>query len=193
MTVRLAAPCLLAAFLGCATVPEGPPLRMTEMPAEPPPKGGEFTAMGEIQYVGPGGPRSAAYGAWRIVGPTVNVAYTGGGTWAGSLDGRTVSLQAAPGRLTGAGVDLFLYQEGDVTTVRGIWFQRSVWLTVSSARLNGHSAGAPGIELTRESPSVWNGIAGAGIPASLVLKGEAARFPAVPAPQFHLALMAALP
>ncbi len=187
-------PLVLAVLAGCATAPAGPPLRMTDMPAQPPPQAGEFTALGEVLYVGPGGNRSAAYGAWRVVGPSVNITYTGNDVWAGNLDGRNVSLTAAPGRLTGAGVDLYLIREGDEVTIRGLWFQRSVWIVMSATHLQGHTtARGPGFEMKRVSPTFMSGAAGGAGSASLEMRGQAAQFPDVIAPHFHLALLAALP
>ena len=187
-------PAFLAALVACASTPAGPPLRMTDMPDEPPAQTGEFAAMGELLYVGPGGDRSAAYSAWRVVGPKVNITYTGKNVWAGNLDARNVSLTAAPGRLTGAGVDLYLIQEADGVTIRGLWFQRSVWIVMTSKALQGHTtAGGGGFDLKRASPTFMSGFAGAGGSASLEMRGQAAQFPNVIAPQFHLALLAALP
>jgi hypothetical protein len=123
----------------------------------------------------------------------VNVSYTGNNTWAGSLDGRSFSVTAEPGRMLGAGVDLHLFQDGDTVIIRGQWFQRSLWLTMSPKRLSGHSGMNPGIDLNRVSPGVWTGLAGSGVSTSLVMKGEAAQFPSVIAPQFYLALLAAVP
>jgi hypothetical protein len=175
---------LLAA---CATTPSGTPVKMTEL-AAPPPSGAPFEPMGELLF---SGGRSAAYSLYRVVGPKVNLTYTSDGKWAGTLDGRDVWLTAAPGRLTGSGVDLHIFSEGDQVTVRGSWFQRKVWLNVSPKVLNGH-AGGPSYDFTRTAPNLWSGNTAGGV-AGLEARGDAQKFPDVPMPQFALALLAALP
>lgn len=184
---------LVLGLLACATAPAGPPVPMTEMPAQPPPQAGDFAAAGEILYAGPGGGRSAAYDRWRIVGRTANISYTGNGVWTGELNGQSVMLNASPGKLVGAGVNLYLLAEGDGITLRGQWFQRTVDITIGARQLSGRTAGmGPGFELNRVSPNIYSGFRGPGASAYVELKGEAAKFPAVSAPQFFLALLAAL-
>ncbi len=173
----------------CATAPSGTPVRMTDLPAAPPP-GAPFQAIGELIY---SGGRSAAYDFYRVVGPTVNVTYGGDGKWSGNLDGRNVMLTAAPGRLTGSGVDLHVFQDGDQTTIRGRWVQRDVWLTISPKALSGRTVDmGPAFDFKRTALNVMSGNTGIG-PAGLELRGEAQQLPNVAMPQFVLALLAALP
>ncbi|BDG05625.1 hypothetical protein [Anaeromyxobacter oryzae] len=175
---------LLAA---CATTPSGTPVKMTELGA-PPPSGAPFEPIGELLFTGG---RSAAYSLHRVVGPTVNLTYTADGKWAGNLDGRDVRLTAAPGKLTGAGVDLNIISEGDQVTIRGLWFQRKVWLDISPKKLTGR-AGGPSYDFTRTAKNLWSGRTAAGL-SGLEARGNAQKFPDVPMPQFALALLAALP
>ena len=184
---------LLAALAACATAPSGPPARWTNMPAEAPPQG-EFQAVGEILCAGGGAGRSAAYSLFRVAGPTANITYTGNGTWTGSIDGRNVSLTTSPGRLTGASIDLYVYQDGDALTIRGTWFQREVWVTLTPDRLQGHTAAqGGGFDFARKGPGLMSGAWGIRGQGYVEFRGEAAQYPNVVGPQFHLALLAALP
>lgn len=179
----------LVAVAACATArPAGSPVAMTEPPAAA--KAAPFAPTGELDW---SGGRSAAYDARAVIGPTVDVAYTGSGHWAGTFGGRDVSVQASPGRLSGPNVDLHVLRSGDRITLRGLWLGHQVWLDASPQALEGHTAAdGPSFELRRSSPGFWWGDTPRG-PAGLRLKGDAQRFPDVPMPQFALALLAALP
>ena len=177
----------LALLASCATTPSGSPVQVTQLGA-PPPRGAPFEAMGELLF---SGGRSAGYSLHRVVGPTVNVSYTADGKWAGNFDGQDVWLTATPGKLSGPGVALSLFSEGDQITIRGRWFQRQVWINVSPKVLNGKTGGAS-FDFTRTAPNAWSGHTAAGRGGMRVL-GDAQKIPDVPMPQFALALLAALP
>ena len=177
----------LALLASCATTPSGTPVQVTRLDA-PPPRGTPFEPMGELRF---SGGRSAGYSLHRVVGPTVNLSYTADGKWAGNLDGHDVSLTATPGKLTGPGVTLNLFAEGDQVTIRGTWFQRQVWINISPRALNGRT-GAASFDFTRAAPDAWSGHTAGGRGGVRAI-GDAQKFPDVPMPQFALALIAALP
>ncbi len=187
---RLARRATLALLLlaGCATTPSGPPVPMTAIPAAP--AEAPFQPIGELLF---SGGRSAAYSLHQVVGPSVTLAYSGDGKWAGTLDGRDVRLTASPGKLSGAGVNLFIVAEGDGIAVRGQWFQRQVSLAVGPRALSGRT-GTSGLsyDLKRTAPNLWSGLTSRGA-ASVEARGDAQRVPAAALPQFVLALLAALP
>jgi len=190
---RLAGFVLAAGLAACATTPPGIPMRMTELPSEAPTAEQRDRVAGEISFAGGGAGRTAGYGMWRVAGPAVDLAHAGDGIWAGTLSGRPVRLAASPGKLEGAGVELYLYQDGETVTLRGLWFQRSIWITMTPTQLTGHlAANAPGFDIKRDAPDKWSGNWGPGVPIFLTFKGEAAQYPAVATPQFYLALLSAL-
>jgi hypothetical protein len=188
-TPALAGACALV-LAACATASsEGTPVRMTELP-EPAPASGPFVPLGELLF---SGGRSAGYSTNQIAGPTVNLAYAGQGRWAGSLDGRSVQFKAETGKISGPNVNIHVFQDGNQITVRGTWFQRDVWLTVSDKALRGRTdSSGPSYDFTRESPGMW---AGTGVRGreGLEARGQAQQVPAVLMPHFALALLAALP
>ena len=180
---------LLALAAACATTSSGTPVPMRE-PSGPAPQGVALTALGELVF---SGGRSAAYDGYRVAGPRVNIAYSGNGTWAGDIEGRTVMVTAEAGKIKGPGGTLYVSQEGDQLTIRGMWFQRSVSLQVSPRALKGRTGEmGPSFDFTRTAVNVMAGDTGVGR-AGIELRGEAQQVPNVTMPQFVLALLAALP
>jgi hypothetical protein len=191
--LRFAGIVLATSLAACATTGDGIPLRMTDLPPEMPTADQAQRGVGELSLSGAGMGKTASYGMWRVGGPAVDLAYSGNGFWTGTLSGRSVRLAVSPGRLEGAGVNLFLYQEGETVTIRGLWFQREIWLTMTPTQLSGKlAANAPGIDIKREEPGKWSGLWGPGVRVFLTFKGEPAQYPTVMTPQFYLALLAVL-
>jgi hypothetical protein len=186
---RLRAALALLLLAACATTPSGTPMPVTDL-GPPPPSGAPFEPLGELLFSGGGG-RSAAYSMHRVMGPKVNLAYTADGKWSGTLDGRDVQLTPGPGKLSAPNVNLNILLEGDQITIRGMWFQRNVWLNVSAKTLNGR-AGGPSYDLTRTAANLYSGNTAGGI-VSVEARGNAQNVPNVPMPQYALALLAALP
>jgi hypothetical protein len=198
-------PALAACLLSCAGAQK--PAPEPEKAAAPPVEDGgpAFRAAGEIFFVSTGGVgSSAAFDARRVVGPSVNLTLGEGGAWSGALAGQDVSLAIAPGRITGAGVDLHVERKGDATSLRGIWFQRRVSLEFTPESISGRAGPVCSVDVERDAPGVYRGSMACVVQetlrtqqaavssASLRLAGDAA-LPSPPMPQFALALVAVVP
>jgi len=191
-THRLAGISLAFGLAACAGTQVGPPLKMTDLPTEVPTEEVRARAVGELLLEGAGMARGATYGMWRVGGTRVDLVYADG-AWTGTLGGQATRLVVTPGKIEGAGVNLFLEQEGETVTVRGRLFQRQIWITMTPKKLSGKVASnAPGFELERVDASKWSGSWGLGASVFLTAKGEAARYPDVAKPQFYLALLGTL-
>jgi len=191
---------LLAA---CAHRPDGPPAAAEAVPpagaAQPPSSGAvSFVAAGSTGL-------SATFDPGRIVGPQVDLALTGQGTWAGTAGGRTVSLEITGGHLAGAGVDLVIERTGDAIAIGGTWFGRRVQLRVDGTRVRGTADGgrcAVDLRPLPEQPGTLGGEVGCAprrgsaaqvTAATMVMDGAAADLARTPLPQLALALIAVLP
>jgi hypothetical protein len=162
--IRLPATLALAvSLLGCATVakPAAPPVPMT-----PPPQGAaaaEFRPKGELVWTdltGVSPPRRASFDDWRVSGHGVNLTRTPDGNWAGRLGGRDVLLVAAPGKVTGPGVELTLtYDDKGAIVVGGLWGGRAVRLVLAKDRISGSTPGGP-IDVTDMGTGMFNSYQG---------------------------------
>ena len=185
----LRAVALLGLAAGCATTSSGTPVPMSQPAGELAP-GAAFAPIGELVF---SDGRGAAYDAYRVQGPRVNMTYASNGAWSGLLDGRNVMVTAAAGKITGAGGTLYVNREGDQLTIRGQWMQRSISLVVSAAALKGRTGEVgPSFDFTRTARNVMSGQMGVGR-GGVELRGEAQQVPEVAMPQFVLALLATLP
>ncbi len=192
-----------ALFAACATSHAGTPVAMAPPPVQQ--TAAEPGTAGEIVFSPTGGGAlSASFDAWHVVGPQVNVARTSGDRWAGNVFGRTVSLDVAPGRLTGPGVDLRVDRKGQAVTVRGIWFTRRVQLTIEPGRVDGTADGGRcSVDLAKRGPGQLGGELGCNprrrgvfstmTVATLRLEGSATDLANPPLPQLALALLSVLP
>jgi hypothetical protein len=178
----------------CASTPPGEPLSMTELSGPVPATEQERAqGVGELNATAGGGARSATYGPWRVLGPSVDLTYVGENTWAGQLGQREVRLVASPGKLNGAGVNLHFFKTGEEVTVRGTFAQREIKLTMTPKSLRGKMAsGAPGFEIKRDAPDRWSGTWGPGGQIFMTVRGEPVQYPKVLTPQFYLALLGIL-
>jgi hypothetical protein len=188
----LAPAATLTALLSCATA--GTPVPMS--PAEPE-QGGGFSATGRIDFGGVGTGTSAAFDGRRIVGPRINMTRDPSGAWLGSVDGRNVNLETAPGKLSGAAVELFVNRQANLIDFQGLFFQRQIWIQIYANRIVGSSdQGNCSFDLSLKAPGVLRGGVACGTSAGdavLQLSGEAADLTSPTLPQFVLALLAVLP
>ena len=148
-------PALAASLLACAT---------TQPEAAAPPveeEGQPLQASGEILFLTAGGTgTSAAFDDRRIMGPSVNLTLGSEGTWDGDLSGQNVSLAITSDRITGAGVDLHVERQGEVTSLRGGWFQRRVSLEFTPKNVTGRAGPACSVDVERKAPGVYQGSVG---------------------------------
>lgn len=151
----LTVPALAASLLACAT---------TQPEAAAPPveeEGQSLQASGEIFFLTAGGTGSSAvFDDRRILGPSVNLTRGEEGTWDGDLSGQNVSLAIAPDRIAGAGVDLHVERQGEVTSLRGVWFQRRVSLDLGPKNVTGRAGPACSVDVERKAPGVYQGSVG---------------------------------
>jgi hypothetical protein len=188
----LAAAALALALSGCAGAPPGTPIAASPIPPTAAP-GDRDRIAGELSMTVKGRSDSAQYGPYRVAGPSVNLSYDGEGAWVGSIGGASGRLVVSPGRLQGAAVKLNLLHEGDAITLRGLFGSQQVSLRLTGDTISGRlSSNAPGFELKKTGPGQWEGQWGPGAHVYLQMRGDAAQFPDVLAPQFYLALLAVL-
>jgi hypothetical protein len=185
-----AAPLLLSA---CATV-HGLPLEMTAPAA---PKAQEFVATGEIRSsIG----TSAAFDAWHVRGPGVNLTRAPDGSWDGTAgpDMTGFHLDVKPGRLAGPGVSLSVEKMTDgFVEVGGLFFQDRYWIRISQARLTGSTHGGKcSFDLKRATPIMYVGDMACGmelVRVSIDFHGDAGRLEEPILPQLAIALVAVMP
>jgi hypothetical protein len=186
----VAAPLLLSA---CATV-HGVPLEMT-VPATP--RTTDFVSTGEIRSsIG----TSAAFDAWHVRGPGVNLTRSPDGSWDGTAGPAMTGfhLDAKPGLLTGPGVSLSVEKMADgFVEVGGLFFQDRYWLRISQARLTGSTHGGRcSFDLKRVTPIMYVGDMACGmeiVRVSIEFHGDAARVEEPILPQAAIALVAVMP
>jgi hypothetical protein len=132
----------------------------------PPPTGvasGEFLPTGEVVWTdltGVSGPRRASFDDWRVTGPKVALTRAPDGNWVGKLGSSEVRLVTAPGKVTGAGVELSLTTDdkGDVV-VDGLWGGRPVHLLLGKKRISGTTPRGP-IDVTEMGSGMYNSYQG---------------------------------
>jgi hypothetical protein len=160
----------------------------------------EYQPTGEILFRVAGGISSGtSYDEARIIGPSVNLEESEGGTWIGDIAGNAVDLEVTGERVTGAGVDLYVKQDKKQLVIRGSVFNRRLWLEISPKKLSGR-AGDCSLDLRQKTPGRYEGNIGCSrgtqIPqtgrAEVRLDGTAAEAKP-PLPQFALALVSVLP
>jgi hypothetical protein len=185
-----AAPLLLSA---CATV-HGTPLEMT-VPATP--KAAGFVATGELRA---SYGKSAAFDAWHVRGPNVNLTRAEDGSWdgTGGPDMRALHLEVRPGEVRGPGVSLSVEKMADGSVeVGGLFFLDRYSIRISSQRITGSTrSGKCSFDLKRTSPDRFDGDMACGMAITrigLELFGDAARGEAPVLPQVALALLAVMP
>jgi hypothetical protein len=186
----VAAPLLLSA---CATV-RGTPLEMT-IPSTP--RAAEFVATGELRT---SYGKSAAFDAWHIRGPRVNLTRAADGSWdgTGGPDMQGLHLEVKPGEVRGAGVSLGIEKMADgFVEVGGLFFLDRYSIRISSQRITGSTHGGRcSFDLKRLDPTRFGGELACGMEITridLELLGEAARGQDPILPQVALALVAVMP
>jgi hypothetical protein len=194
---RLAVIVASASALACATAPSGAPVPVTGLaPGEVKPR--DYKPTGEVFFSTVGGVgTSADFSDFRIVGPNVNMTRNEKGQWAGTLAGRNMILDVAPGRITGDGIDLYVTTKGTTLSVQGMFGQRQVWVTIKPKEIQGTTDSSRcSFDLTPAGPGVFTGGVGCGgqlTNATLQLTGEAMNLATPVMPQLVLALIAVLP
>jgi hypothetical protein len=193
---RIALAFCLALFVssaGCATV-RGAPLPMT-VPATP--KAGGFVATGELRT---SYGKSAAFDAWHIRGPGVNLTRAEDGSWdgTGGPDMQGLHLEVKTGEVRGAGVSLGIEKMADGSVeVGGLFYEDRYLIRVSPKRITGSSHGGKcAFDLKRTSPDRFDGDLACGMEITRVgleLFGDAARAEAPVLPQAAIALVAVMP
>jgi len=105
-------------------------------------------------------PRRASFDEWRVNGPRMALRRGPGGTWVGKVGGREVTLTTAPGKVSGAGVELALTsdEKGGVA-VDGLWGGRQVHLLLAKDRISGTIPGGK-IDLTDMGAGMFNSYQG---------------------------------
>jgi hypothetical protein len=178
----------LAALAACATTAPSPPMPMSAAPQGLPPP--QLQPVGEVLWADMSQAvpsRRAAWDAWRVAGPSVDLARAPDGRWTGTFRGREVAVAAAAGKLAGPGIDLALVRQPNGSVLAsGVWLDVPVHIEITTERIRG-VAGANAFDLTWMGPGTYNSYAGL-----LQLKGAAAQVADPVLPQFVLALLAVL-
>jgi hypothetical protein len=188
--VLAAAPLLLSA---CATV-HGTPLEMT-VPTTP--RTTAFASTGELRA---SYGKSAAFDAWHVRGPNVNLTRAEDGSWdgTGGPEMTGLHLEVKPGAVRGAGVSLSIEKMADgFVEVGGLFFMDRYSIRVSSQRITGSTRGGRcSFDLKRLDPTRFGGELACGMEITrigLELFGDAARGADPILPQAALALLAVMP
>jgi hypothetical protein len=188
--VLAAAPLLLSA---CATV-HGTPLEMT-VPTTP--RTTAFASTGELRA---SYGKSAAFDAWHVRGPNVNLTRAEDGSWdgTGGPEMTGLHLEVKPGSVRGAGVSLSIEKMADAfVEVGGLFYQDRYFIRVSSQRITGSTRGGRcSFDLKRVSPNRFDGDMACGMEITrigLELFGDAARGEDPVLPQLAIALVAVMP
>ena len=184
---------LFGASTGCATV-RGTPLEMS-VPVVP--KAADFVATGELRA---SYGKSAAFDAWHVRGPNVNLARSEDGSWdgTGGPDMQGLKLEVQPGEVRGAGVSLGIQKLADGSVeVGGLFFLDRYLVRISSQRITGSTRGGScSFDLKRVSPGRFDGDLACGTEVTrigLELLGDADRVEAPVLPQAAIALVAVMP
>lgn len=186
MRARALAATLLA-LSACASGGAGRvPAAVAPPPAGPPPD--EFRPAGEVQLTGMGigiASSSAAFDAWRVSGPRVDVARVDASTWGGHLGDRAVRVTVRPGRISGAGLNVAVEHAGDALEIGGLFGEARIRFEITPRRVRG-SVGRRSYELAATAPGHYVGSG-----RVLHLGGAAADLANPAMPQLALALIAA--
>jgi hypothetical protein len=159
----------------------------------------EYQPTGEINFRAGGIATGASYDEARVIGPSVNMQESEGGSWIGDIGGGNVDLEISDDKVNGVGVDLHVKQEKNRVTIRGNVFNRRVSMEVDDKKVSGR-AGECSIDLQRQSPGLFVGNIGCsrGTQTPQIARAEM-RFTGTaaeknpPHPQFALALVSVLP
>lgn len=160
-----------------------------------------FEPAGELVLNLRGGPSAgASWDADHLVGPTVNLARTYEGGWAGDVRGMNADLTVTPDGIHGADVNLFLTRKGDKVTLRGNFGNQHLTLELTAKSVSGRF-GDCSVDLSRRAPGYFQGELGCTqggdfplvMTAILKLAGNAADPSTAPMPQMALALLSVLP
>jgi hypothetical protein len=157
-------------------------------PAPDGPAPAELKPAGEVQLVAMGtglASSSAAFDAWRISGPRVNVARVDADTWGGHVGNQDLRVQVRPGRFSGAGVNVAVEHAGEVLEIGGLFGEARVRFAISARSVRA-SVGSRSYELVATGPGRYVGSG-----RILLLTGAAADLAHPPMPQLVLALIAA--
>jgi hypothetical protein len=184
---------LVASLSGCATV-HGTPMEMT-VPATP--RTTAFASTGELRTTYG---KSAAFDAWHVRGPNVNLTRASDGSWdgTGGPEMMGLHLDVKPGEVRGAGVSLSIEKMADgFVEVGGLFYQDRYWIRVSAQRITGSTHGGKcSFDLKRASPTLFTGEMACGMEITrigLELFGDASRVEAPVLPQAAIALVAVMP
>ena len=192
----LAAAALALSACGASAV------RMTPPPTASPPAGARFEATGAVAFAAEGEGATVSYSPWRVRGPGIDLAWTGGGIWAGQVAGAEARVVATDGLVQGAGGQVAVERAGAELRLRGSWGGRALEVSVSPGGLQGTlDGGACSFDLRPAGPDELAGTLGCALAGgrrtssrgTLRLRGEAVLLPDVLQPQFVLALLAVLP
>jgi hypothetical protein len=165
------------------------------VPTAPKPAG--FVATGEIRSsIG----KSAAFDAWHIRGPNVNLTRAESGSWdgTGGPEMTGLHLEVKPGLLVGPGVSLSVEKMADgFVEVGGLFYQDRYSIRLSSQRLTGSTHGGRcSFDLKRITPTLYGGDMACGMEISRVsieFLGDAGRAEEPVLPQVAIALVAVMP
>jgi hypothetical protein len=190
--------CALAvcALAACASAPRGTPVSMDSPAPSALDLSGRYEPEGEIYGAFGRTPGvSNSYGRFRIVGPRTSLVRSQDGSWAGTLAGRTVRLEARGGRITGAGVDLQVSRDGEELRVSGLWRNARLDLTFRDDAIRGTPGGGCSLSLRPGESTWWRGFLACPEQdmAAMRLEGAAGELPGVPMPQWLFAFLATLP
>jgi hypothetical protein len=184
---------LVVASTACATV-HGTPLEMT-VPTTP--RNSAFASTGELRA---SYGKSAAFDAWHVRGPNVNLTRTEDGSWdgTGGPEMTGLHLEVKPGSVRGAGVSLSIEKMADAfVEVGGLFYQDRYFIRVSSQRITGSTRGGRcSFDLKRVSPNRFDGDMACGMEITrigLELFGDVARGEDPVLPQLAIALVAVMP
>lgn len=162
------------------------PVALSPPPAGAPPA--EFRPIGEVQITGMAAgvaSSSAAFDAWRVSGPRVDVARADASTWGGHIGDRAVRVTVQPGRISGSGLNVAVERSGEVLEIGGLFGEARIRFEITPRHVKG-SVGRRSYELAATAPGHYVGTG-----RVLHLGGAAADLANPPMPQLALALIAA--
>ncbi len=199
--MRLPGAVLLLAAVGAGCTPTA--ALMTPPPSLSPPVDREGEVTGGVAFSAGGAGGHVAYGPWNVKGGGMDLAWAGGGAWAGTWNGAPARFVASQGRLDGPSSAVRIERRDGALAVSGTFAGRPVAVTIGRTTVSATlGTGACTLSLAAEEAGVLSGPVGCpgtgGTPASsgagaLRLEGEAILVPDVLLPQFVLALLAVLP
>jgi hypothetical protein len=187
---------LLLLASACASAPRGTPLTMGGAPPSSLDLAGEYRREGEIHAaIGRGAGVTNSYGRYRVVGPDTSFSVNAQGRWGGTIARQAVLLDVAPGRITGAGVDLDVRRDGEALVVTGLWRNARLDMTFKADHIGGTPGAGCSLDLRPAGATTWRGFLGCPSMEAAVfqLEGAAADVPDVAMPQWLFAFLAALP